>query len=124
MKDLNDIVGSAYYVAPEVLHRSYSLEGAYILLLCGSRPFGVRTKSGIFGAVLRADPNFDDLHWPTVSAKAKDFIKRLLNKDYRKRMTSVQALSKFSYLFTHELWRVLIKCDNAGLYDGDILGDP
>ncbi|KAI9079152.1 hypothetical protein K1719_038878 [Acacia pycnantha] len=78
----------------------------------------------IFGAVLRADPNFDDLHWPTVSAKAKDFIKRLLNKDYRKRMTSVQALSLFSYLFTHELWRVLIKCDNAGLYDGDILGDP
>ncbi|XP_017442529.1 CDPK-related kinase 3 [Vigna angularis] len=97
---LNDIVGSAYYVAPEVLHRSYSLEAdiwsigviAYILL-CGSRPFWARTESGIFRAVLRADPNFDDLPWPTASAEAKDFVKRLLNKDYRKRMTAVQALS-------------------------------
>ncbi|KAE7999311.1 hypothetical protein FH972_003755 [Carpinus fangiana] len=97
---LNDIVGSAYYVAPEVLHRSYSLEAdiwsigviTYILL-CGSRPFWARTESGIFRAVLRADPNFEDLPWPSVSAEAKDFVKRLLNKDYRKRMTAVQALT-------------------------------
>ncbi|KAF8024523.1 hypothetical protein BT93_F1640 [Corymbia citriodora subsp. variegata] len=97
---LNDIVGSAYYVAPEVLHRSYSLEAdiwstgviTYILL-CGSRPFWARTESGIFRAVLRADPNFEDLLWPSVSREAKDFVKRLLNKDYRKRMTAVQALT-------------------------------
>ncbi|KAH9731333.1 CDPK-related kinase 3 [Citrus sinensis] len=97
---LNDIVGSAYYVAPEVLHRSYSLEAdiwsigviSYILL-CGSRPFWARTESGIFRAVLRSDPNFDDLPWPSVSPEAKDFVKRLLNKDYRKRMTAVQALT-------------------------------
>ena len=98
---LNDIVGSAYYVAPEVLHRSYSVEAdiwsigviTYILL-CGSRPFWARTESGIFRSVLRSDPNFDDLPWPSVSPEAKDFVKRLLNKDYRKRMTSVQALCK------------------------------
>lgn len=97
---LNDIVGSAYYVAPEVLHRSYSLEAdiwsigviTYILL-CGSRPFWARTESGIFRAVLRADPNFEDLPWPSVSREAKDFVKRVLNKDYRKRMTAVQALT-------------------------------
>ncbi|XP_027163293.1 CDPK-related kinase 4-like [Coffea eugenioides] len=97
---LNDIVGSAYYVAPEVLHRSYSVEGdiwsvgviTYILL-CGSRPFWARTESGIFRSVLRADPNFDDSPWPTVSAEAKDFVKRLLNKDHRKRMTAAQALT-------------------------------
>ncbi|XP_020704535.1 CDPK-related kinase 3-like isoform X2 [Dendrobium catenatum] len=97
---LNDIVGSAYYVAPEVLHRSYSTEAdiwsigviAYILL-CGSRPFWARTESGIFRAVLRADPNFDDPPWPSVSTEAKDFVKRLLNKDYRKRMTAAQALT-------------------------------
>lgn len=97
---LNDIVGSAYYVAPEVLHRSYSTEAdiwsigviTYILL-CGSRPFWARTESGIFRAVLRADPNFDDSPWPAVSAEAKDFVRRLLNKDYRKRMTAAQALN-------------------------------
>lgn len=97
---LNDIVGSAYYVAPEVLHRSYCLEAdiwsigviCYILL-CGSRPFWARTESGIFRAVLRADPSFDDLPWPSVSPEAKDFVKRLLNKDYRKRMTAAQALT-------------------------------
>ncbi|KAL1337291.1 hypothetical protein HN51_031949 [Arachis hypogaea] len=97
---LNDIVGSAYYVAPEVLHRSYSVEAdlwsigviSYILL-CGSRPFWARTESGIFRSVLRANPNFDDTPWPSISPEAKDFVKRLLNKDHRKRMTAAQALT-------------------------------
>ncbi|CAM8968277.1 unnamed protein product [Rhodiola kirilowii] len=97
---LNDIVGSAYYVAPEVLHRSYGTEAdmwsigviAYILL-CGSRPFWSRTESGIFQAVLKADPSFDEAPWPNLSPNALDFVKRLLNKDYRKRLTAAQALS-------------------------------
>lgn len=97
---LNDVVGSAYYVAPEVLHRSYNVEAdmwsigviTYILL-CGSRPFWARTESGIFRSVLRADPNFDDTPWPTISEEGKDFVKRLLNKDHRKRMTAAQALA-------------------------------
>ncbi|XP_022930598.1 CDPK-related kinase 1-like isoform X2 [Cucurbita moschata] len=96
---LNDIVGSAYYVAPEVLHRSYGTEAdmwsigviAYILL-CGSRPFWARTESGIFRAVLKADPNFEESPWPSLSSDAIDFVKRLLNKDYRKRLTAAQAL--------------------------------
>ncbi|XP_052197511.1 CDPK-related kinase 5 [Diospyros lotus] len=96
---LNDIVGSAYYVAPEVLHRSYGTEAdvwsigviAYILL-CGSRPFWARTESGIFRAVLKADPSFDE-PWPSISSEGKEFVKRLLNKDPRKRLTAAQALS-------------------------------
>nr|GMC83356.1 CDPK-related kinase 5-like [Ipomoea batatas] len=96
---LNDIVGSAYYVAPEVLQRSYGTEAdvwsvgviAYILL-CGSRPFWARTESGIFRAVLKTDPSFDEGPWPSLSSEAKDFVKRLLNKDPRKRMSAAQAL--------------------------------
>ncbi|XP_076898595.1 CDPK-related kinase 3-like [Bidens hawaiensis] len=97
---LNDIVGSAYYVAPEVLHRSYNVEAdmwsigviTYILL-CGSRPFFARTESGIFRSVVKTDPNLDGSPWPSVSPEAKDFVKRLLNKDHRKRMSASQALT-------------------------------
>lgn len=64
------------------------------ILLCGGRPFWGRTESAIFRSVLRADPNFEDSPWPSVSAEAKDFVKRLLNKDHRKRMTAAQALGK------------------------------
>lgn len=103
---MNDIVGSAYYVAPEVLHRSYSTEAdvwsigviAYILL-CGSRPFWARTESGIFRAVLKADPSFTELPWPSLSPEAKDFVKRLLSKDPRRRMTASQALCEHPHGF-------------------------
>ncbi|CAA6657031.1 unnamed protein product [Spirodela intermedia] len=86
---LNDIVGSAYYVAPEVLRRSYGTEAD---MWASARPFWARTESGIFRTVLKADPNFEEPPWPTLSSEAKDFVKRLLNKDYRKRMTAAQAL--------------------------------
>ncbi|OEL38834.1 CDPK-related kinase 5, partial [Dichanthelium oligosanthes] len=97
---LNDIVGSAYYVAPEVLHRCYSTEAdvwsigviAYILL-CGSRPFWARTESGIFRSVLKADPSYNEAPWPSLTPEAMDFVKRLLCKDPRRRMTAAQALS-------------------------------
>lgn len=73
---------------------------AYILL-CGSRPFWARTESGIFRAVLKADPSFDETPWPSLSSDAVDFVKRLLNKDYRKRLTAAQALSKLLRTWTH-----------------------
>ncbi|XP_073138416.1 CDPK-related protein kinase isoform X2 [Henckelia pumila] len=96
---LDEIVGSAYYVGPEVLHRSYGREAdlwsvgvlAYILL-CGSRPFWARTESGIFREVLKASPSFDENPWPFLSSESKDFIKRLLDEDPRRRLTATQAL--------------------------------
>ncbi|KFK35999.1 hypothetical protein AALP_AA4G064700 [Arabis alpina] len=96
---LNDIVGSAYYVAPEVLHKSYTTEAdvwsigviAYILL-SGGRPFWAKTESGVFRAVLKADPSFDEPPWPFLSTEAKDFVRRLLYKDPRRRMSASQAL--------------------------------
>lgn len=65
------------------------------ILVSGSRPFWAQTESGIFKAVLRANPSFDGSPWPSLSPEVKDFIRRLLNKDYRKRMTAAQALRTF-----------------------------
>lgn len=89
-------------MAPEVIHKAYSTEAdvwsigviAYILL-CGSRPFCAWTESGIFCTVLKVDTSFGEPLWPSLSDEARDFVKRLLNKDPRKRMSAAQALSDF-----------------------------
>ncbi|KAI3451442.1 hypothetical protein Pfo_008107 [Paulownia fortunei] len=86
-KKFQDIVGSAYYVAPEVLKLI-----TYILL-CGRRPFWDKTEDGIFKEVLRNKPDFRRKPWPGISNAAKDFVKKLLMKDPRARLTAAQALS-------------------------------
>ncbi|KAL0398040.1 UNVERIFIED_CONTAM: CDPK-related kinase [Sesamum calycinum] len=71
---LNDC-WKCFNVAPEVLHRSYIV---WRLI------FGVLVSSPIF-CYVEADHSGQ--------GQSLDFVKRLLNKDYRKRMTSAQALT-------------------------------
>ncbi|XP_038723637.1 calcium-dependent protein kinase 28 [Tripterygium wilfordii] len=99
-KKFNDIVGSAYYVAPEVLKRrsgpesdAWSIGVITYILLCGRRPFWDKTEDGIFKEVLRNKPDFRRKPWPSISNSAKDFVKKLLVKDPRARLTAAQALS-------------------------------
>ncbi|KAL0660397.1 hypothetical protein Bca4012_080982 [Brassica carinata] len=95
-----DIVGSAYYVAPEVLKRRsgpesdvWSIGVITYILLCGRRPFWDKTQNGIFNEVMRKKPDFETTPWPTISDGAKDFVKKLLVKEPRARLTAAQALS-------------------------------
>ncbi|KAK1262014.1 Calcium-dependent protein kinase 28 [Acorus gramineus] len=99
-KKFRDIVGSAYYVAPEVLKRRsgpesdvWSIGVITYILLCGRRPFWDKTEDGIFKEVLRNKPDFRRKPWPSISTSAKDFVKKLLVKDPRARLTAAQALS-------------------------------
>lgn len=57
-RKFQDIVGSAYYVAPEVLKRrsgpesdAWSIGVITYILLCGRRPFWDKTEDGIFKEV-------------------------------------------------------------------------
>jgi calcium-dependent protein kinase len=46
--------------------------------------------------VLKKKPDFREKPWPTISASAKDFVKKLLVKDAFARLTAAQALCTFS----------------------------
>ncbi|XP_061983887.1 calcium-dependent protein kinase-like [Populus nigra] len=98
-KVYRDIVGSAYYVAPEVLRRSYGKEidiwsaGVILyILLSGVPPFWAENEKGIFDAILQGDIDFESDPWPSISNSAKDLVRRMLTQDPKKRITSTQVL--------------------------------
>ncbi|CAD6248848.1 unnamed protein product [Miscanthus lutarioriparius] len=94
-----DVVGSPYYVAPEVLCKHYGPEadvwtaGVIIyILLSGVPPFWAETQQGIFDAVLKGAIDFDSEPWPTISDSAKDLIHRMLRSPPADRLTAHQVL--------------------------------
>ncbi|KAM3288733.1 calcium-dependent protein kinase 32-like [Capsicum chacoense] len=95
----NEIVGSPYYMAPEVLKRDYGPEvdvwsaGVILyILLCGVPPFWAETEQGVAQAIIRSVVNFKRDPWPKVSDNAKDLVKRMLNPDPSKRLTAQEVL--------------------------------
>ncbi|KAF5767819.1 putative protein kinase CAMK-CDPK family [Helianthus annuus] len=95
-----DIVGSAYYIAPEVLKRKYGPEvdiwsiGVMLyILLSGVPPFWAESEHGIFNAILRGHIDFTSDPWPSISPPAKDLVKKMLNSDPKQRLTAHQVLS-------------------------------
>ncbi|KAJ6411963.1 hypothetical protein OIU84_005098 [Salix udensis] len=98
-KVYKDIVGSAYYIAPEVLKRSYGKEidvwsaGIILyILLSGVPPFWAETEKGIFEAILEGNLDLHSQPWPKISASAKDLIKKMLTRDPKSRITASEAL--------------------------------
>ncbi|KZV22397.1 calcium-dependent protein kinase [Dorcoceras hygrometricum] len=98
-KIYKDVVGSAYYVAPEVLRRRYGKEAdvwsagvMLYILLCGVPPFWAETEKGIFDSILRGHIDFDSEPWPSISPSAKDLVRRMLTQDPKKRITAAEVL--------------------------------
>eukprot|EP00262_Sarcandra_glabra_P012598 TRINITY_DN327_c0_g1_i2.p1 TRINITY_DN327_c0_g1~~TRINITY_DN327_c0_g1_i2.p1 ORF type:complete len:422 (-),score=66.49 TRINITY_DN327_c0_g1_i2:370-1635(-) len=94
-----EIVGSPYYMAPEVLKRNYGPEidvwsaGVILyILLCGVPPFWAETEQGVAQAIIRSVVDFKRDPWPRVSENAKDLVKRMLNPDPKRRLTAQQVL--------------------------------
>ncbi|EEF38301.1 calcium-dependent protein kinase 26 [Ricinus communis] len=94
-----DVVGSPYYVAPEVLKKRYGPEadvwsaGVMVyILLSGVPPFWAETEQEIFEEVLHGQLDFTSDPWPHISESAKDLVRRMLVRDPRKRITAHEVL--------------------------------
>ncbi|KAG6516639.1 hypothetical protein ZIOFF_027108 [Zingiber officinale] len=95
----NEIVGSPYYMAPEVLKRNYGPEvdvwsaGVILyILLCGVPPFWAETEQGVAQAILCSVVDFKREPWPKVSDSAKDLVRHMIEPDPKKRLTAQQVL--------------------------------
>ncbi|KAJ0249082.1 Calcium-dependent protein kinase 9 [Hirschfeldia incana] len=98
-KVYRDIVGSAYYVAPEVLRRRYGKEvdiwsaGIILyILLSGVPPFWAETEKGIFDAILEGHIDFESQPWPSISNSAKDLVRKMLTADPKRRISAAEVL--------------------------------
>ncbi|XP_075639029.1 calcium-dependent protein kinase 11-like [Castanea sativa] len=94
-----DVVGSPYYVAPEVLRKYYGPEAdvwsagvILYILLSGVPPFWAETETGIFRQILQGNIDFESAPWPSISESAKDLIRKMLERDPRKRISAHEVL--------------------------------
>lgn len=92
---LTQKVGSCYYTAPEVLNGNYdfrcdlwSLGVLCYMLLSGSPPFYGKSVEDVYNAILTKEASFADKKFKHVSNACMDFMKRLLVRDPRHRMTT------------------------------------
>ncbi|XP_034390313.1 death-associated protein kinase 2 isoform X1 [Cyclopterus lumpus] len=99
--DFKNIFGTPEFVAPEIVNYEplgleadmWSIGVITYILLSGASPFLGDTKQETLGNISALDYDFDEELFSNTSELAKSFIRQLLVKDTRKRMTIQEALN-------------------------------
>eukprot|EP00826_Nyctotherus_ovalis_P028185 TRINITY_DN2223_c0_g1_i7.p1 TRINITY_DN2223_c0_g1~~TRINITY_DN2223_c0_g1_i7.p1 ORF type:complete len:394 (-),score=57.42 TRINITY_DN2223_c0_g1_i7:139-1320(-) len=96
-----ELVGTRHYIAPEIIHEElftkacdvWSLGVIVHVLLTGYLPIGGQTFIQVYeelrgykGPVMRSE------QWEGVSSEAKDLVRKMLEPDYKERITAAEAL--------------------------------
>lgn len=100
------VIGSAYYIAPEVLDKNYNEKcdlwscGVILyILLTGKPPFGGSDDDEIISRIMKGVYNESELS--KKSPESRDFIKRMLDKNPNTRISALEAL-KHPFFEIHE----------------------
>lgn len=60
----------------------------------------LETEKGIFEAILEAKLDLESAPWPSISAVAKDLIRKMLTYDPKKRISASEALGMYVIAFS------------------------
>ncbi|KAI3809468.1 hypothetical protein L1987_25444 [Smallanthus sonchifolius] len=85
-----DILGSPYYVAPEVLLKHYGSE--VDIWSAGVILYVLLSGNDVFREILEGEIDFSFDPWPVISTSAKDLIKKMLLRDRGRRITAHEIL--------------------------------
>ncbi|NP_001177403.2 death-associated protein kinase 3 isoform a [Mus musculus] len=98
--EFKNIFGTPEFVAPEIVNYEplgleadmWSIGVITYILLSGASPFLGETKQETLTNISAVNYDFDEEYFSSTSELAKDFIRRLLVKDPKRRMTIAQSL--------------------------------
>merc|ERR1719195_1075353 len=98
-RNLDEKLGTPYYIAPEVLNKNYnekcdiwSAGVITYITLSGMPPFNGQSDQEIMKRVREGQFSFEDRIWQTISENAKSFIRSLLTYSSSDRPSAEQAL--------------------------------
>ena len=99
-KIMNERVGTAYYISPEVLKGKYdekcdiwSAGVILYIIICGYPCFNGDTDDEIFKAILKGKIQFPSPEWDNISNDVKELIKKMCCSP-EKRLTAEQVLNE------------------------------
>ena len=113
-------VGTHYYIAPEVLRRSYNEKcdiwscGVILyILLCGYPPFSGYSTEEIIYEVMQGKFSMEGNEWKKISSSAKDLVTKLLEFNADKRFSAQEAINHKWIQEKHEAIGLIEKVEDG-----------
>ncbi|CAG9475865.1 calcium-dependent protein kinase, putative [Plasmodium vivax] len=97
---LTELCGSPHYISPELIRKKYTISSdiwalgvMVFFMLTGKYPFEGKNTPKVVDEILNKNINWKSKEFSSLSVEAVDFLKKLLERNEKKRLTAYQALN-------------------------------